>query len=205
MRITKYPQSCLIVEVADRRLLIDPGTFLTARFDLDDLGDLDAALITHRHADHIDPALVPALREREVEIVGNVDVGELLGEDVVRVVSDGEHLSVADVDVSAHDLPHVVMVDGSEGPPNTGFVVDGTLFHPGDGLEIGGLTADVVAAPICGPSVSFRDAYAFVQRMRAKTVVPIHYDAFVADPEHFARVADIAEIAVLADGASIEV
>jgi L-ascorbate metabolism protein UlaG (beta-lactamase superfamily) len=34
MQLTKYPQSCLIVEVESHRLLIDPGTFLSARYDL---------------------------------------------------------------------------------------------------------------------------------------------------------------------------
>jgi hypothetical protein len=32
--------------------------------------------------------------------------------------------------------------------------------------------------------------------------VPIHYDSFTADPHHFARVCDLAEVLVLEDGAS---
>jgi L-ascorbate metabolism protein UlaG (beta-lactamase superfamily) len=203
--ITKYPQSCLVVEVGAARLLIDPGSFLTARFDLADLGRIDAVLVTHRHADHLDPQVVAPLRERGIELYGNDDVAELVGGDAITTIRSGEPFQAAGVEIHPHDLPHVVMVDGSPGPPNTGFLVDGTLFHPGDGVELTGLSARVVAAPICGPSISFREAYRFVQQLGASTVVPVHYDAFVADPEHFARVCDLAEVVVLADGATTEV
>lgn len=202
MQVTKYPQSCLLIEHERVRLVIDPGSYFTASFDLDDLGELDAVLVTHRHLDHIDPVLVGPLRERGIEIVGNADVADLLGEGLVRVVEDGQRFEVAGLDAVAHDLPHVPMVDGSPGPPNTGFVLEGRLFHPGDGVEITGLRVPNVAVPICGPSISFRDAYAFVTSLGAEKVIPVHYDAFVADPEHFARVCDLAEVIVLDDGDS---
>jgi L-ascorbate metabolism protein UlaG (beta-lactamase superfamily) len=205
VQLTKYPQSCLVVEVDGTRLLVDPGTFLSARYELGDLGHLDAVLITHRHADHLDPALVAPLRDRGLELFGNADVVELVGGDTVTLVESGRGFEAAGVEVVPHDLPHVVMVDGSPGPPNTGFLIDGHLFHPGDGVELTGVSAPIVAAPIAGPSISFHRAYRFVQQLGARTVVPIHYDAFVADPEHFARVCDLAEVLVLHDGASAEV
>jgi L-ascorbate metabolism protein UlaG (beta-lactamase superfamily) len=113
-------------------------------------------------------------------------------------------VQVAGVEVLPRDLPHVVMVDGSPGPPNTGFLLDGTLFHPGDGVELTGLTAPAAAVPIAGPSISFHDAYRLVRSLGAAHVIPIHYDAFVADPAHFARVCDLAEVHVLGDGAAVE-
>ena len=202
MHVTKYPQSCLVLEVDGTRLAIDPGTFVTASYRLEDLGHLDAVLYTHRHADHLDEAWVDELRERGVELFGNADVVDLLGADRCTTIASGERFSAAGVEIAAHDLPHVVMVDGSPGPPNTGFVVADTLFHPGDGIELTGLEVPAAAVPIVGPSISFRDAYRFVQQLGASTVIPIHYDAFVADPSLFARVCDLAEVRVLADGAS---
>ncbi len=205
MHVTKYPQSCLVVEVEGARLLIDPGVFVTATYEPDELGEIDAVLYTHRHADHVDPELAATLVERGVELFGNADVCDLLAEVAVTEIADGQTFEAAGVEVAAHDLPHVELVDGSAGPPNTGFLVAGRLFHPGDGLEITGLQASAVAAPISGPSISFRDAYRFVQRLGARTVVPIHYDLFTADPEHFARVCDLAEVVPLADGGRTEV
>jgi L-ascorbate metabolism protein UlaG (beta-lactamase superfamily) len=202
MQLTKYPQSCLVVEVGGHRLLIDPGTFLSAKYDLDDLGQLDGVLITHRHPDHIDPALVQALRFHGWPMYGNDDVVELLGPDLVTAVTSRQPFEVGGVPVVPHDLPHVRLVDGSPGPPNTGYLIDGHLFHPGDGVELTGVGAAIVAAPISGPSISFRDAYRLVELLGARTVVPIHYDYFTADPHHFARVCDLAEVLVLEDGAS---
>jgi len=205
MRITKYPQSCLVIEVDDARLAIDPGTFVTARYDLEDLDHLDAVLFTHRHADHLDVEIVDPLLEAGVALYGNADVVDLLGADRCARIDPGEPFTAAGVDIAPYDLPHMVMVDGSPGPPNTGFLVDGTLFHPGDGIEVEGLKARVLAAPIVGPSSSFHDAYRLVAQLGPELVIPIHYDAFIASPDHFARVCDLAEVRVLADGAGTEV
>lgn len=205
MRLTRYAQSCLLVEVGGRRLLIDPGTLLEGRTRLEELGHLDAVLVTHRHADHLDPALLGPLRSRGVPVYGNADVRELTGPDGTVEVRSGQTFELGGVEVVAHDLPHVVLVDGSPGPPNTGFLIDGHLLHPGDGVELTGVHAPVLAAPIAGPSISFHDAYRFVATIGAHTVVPVHYEVFTADPTHFARVCDLAEVVVLDEGASIEV
>ena len=68
MRVTKYPQSCLVVETDGVRLLIDPGVFVTASYEPDDLGEIDAVLYTHRHADHVDPELATRLRGRGIDL-----------------------------------------------------------------------------------------------------------------------------------------
>jgi L-ascorbate metabolism protein UlaG (beta-lactamase superfamily) len=205
LQITKYPQSCLALDKDDARILIDPGTFAFDAYSLDDFGDVQAVLFTHRHADHFDERHLDALLERDVEVFANADVCGLIGADRATVVRDGEAFSVAGFEVVARDLPHVVMVDGSPGPPNTGFVIDGTFFHPGDGIDAGGLRVDTLAVPIAGPSISFRDAYVFVQSVGARRAIPIHYDFFVADPKLFARFCDITEVTVLADAESVAV
>jgi L-ascorbate metabolism protein UlaG (beta-lactamase superfamily) len=204
MRITKYPQSCLVVEVEGARLAIDPGTLVTARYDVAELGPLDAVLYTHRHHDHLDVEVVDRLVAQGVALFGNADVVELLGPTRCALVEDARGITVGGIPVVPHDLPHAVMVDGSPGPPNTGYVIADTLFHPGDGVELSGLTVPAAAIPIAGPSISFRDAYRFVRQLGAQHVIPIHYDVFVADPEHFARVCDLAEVHVLAATQTIE-
>lgn len=204
MRVTKYPQSCLVVEVAGTRLAVDPGTLVTARHDVAELGRLDAVLYTHRHHDHLDVEVVDRLLAQDVTLYGNADVVELLGAARCTLVEDGRPFTVGGVGVVPRDLPHVVMVDGAPGPPNTGFVVADTLFHPGDGIELAGLAVPAAAIPIAGPSISFRDAYRFVRQLGADHVIPIHYDVFLADPDHFARVCDLAEVHVLTDAGTIE-
>jgi L-ascorbate metabolism protein UlaG (beta-lactamase superfamily) len=202
MRLTKFPQSCLVLDKDGARIAIDPGSITMDRHSLTDLGPLDAVLYTHRHHDHFDERTASALLDQGVQLYGNADVGSLVEE--MAEVRDGERLDIAGFDVIPRDLPHVPMVDGATGPPNTGFLVDGELFHPGDGMELAGLVAPWLALPIAGPSISFRDAYVFAEAIGARAVVPIHYDFFLADPEQFGRYCDVAEVIVLGPGESTE-
>jgi L-ascorbate metabolism protein UlaG (beta-lactamase superfamily) len=200
VNVTKYPQSCLLLEKDDGRIIIDPGSIAMDRYDIREFGELDAVLYTHRHHDHYDERIVKALLDGGVALYGNADVCALVPE--MQEVRHAEPLGVAGFAIEPVDLPHVPMVDGSPGPPNTGFIIDGAFFHPGDGIELEDRTASVVALPIAGPSISFRDAYAFAQRLRAETVIPMHYDHFIADPAMFARYCDIADVVVLGPGES---
>lgn len=205
MKVTKYPQSCLVVEKDDGgRLLLDPGNFAFDAHDADDFGPLDAVLYTHRHPDHCDQRGFEALLDRGVTAYGNADVCDLLGAERVTEISDGQAVEIAGFEVLPRDLEHVPMVDGSSGPPNTGFVLDGTLFHPGDGIRLDGLRVDVLAVPISGPSISFRDAYRFVEDVGAQRALAIHYDGFIANPNLFADKCDITKVIVLDDGESTD-
>lgn len=205
MQVTKYPQSCLRVEKDGGVLLLDPGVLGFGGIGLDELGHVDAVLFTHQHADHLDQELAAALASRGATIVGNGDVAAALPELEVVEARDGEALEVAGFGVLPRDLDHVVMVNGAEGPPNTGFLLDGTLFHPGDGIRLDGLTAEVLALPIAGPSISNRDAYLFLSSTGAGRAIPIHYDVFPGDPHLFARNVDIADVIILDPGESTTV
>jgi L-ascorbate metabolism protein UlaG (beta-lactamase superfamily) len=206
MRLTKYPQSCILLEKDDGgRILVDPGIPALSAYAVDDFGPVDAVLYTHRHPDHLDTRVVGELVERGAAIYGNADVCSQLGQGEVRQVRDGDELGIAGFTVQVRDLDHMPMVDGSPGPPNTGYIFDGRCFHPGDGFQVDGLVVDTIAVPITGPSMSFRDAYRFVQQVGARRAVPIHYDVFVAAPELFASRCDIAEVVVLQHGAAVEI
>ncbi len=205
MRVTKYPQSCVIVEHPDGgRLLIDPGNVAMDAHAFDDFGTVDAVLFTHAHADHFDPRAVEAILGRGLPIHANADVCAKI-DGPATTVADGDAFSAGGIDVVARAMAHVQMVDGSAGPPNTGFVFDGRLLHPGDSMQVAGVAVDAIAVPIVGPSVSFRDAYVAVGTTGASTAIPIHYDVFLADPQQFAGFCDLASVVVLGDGESADV
>jgi L-ascorbate metabolism protein UlaG (beta-lactamase superfamily) len=205
VRLTKYPQSCMLIEHDDGgRLLIDPGNVAMDAMPFDAFGAVDAVLFTHRHADHCDTRAVAAIAERGLPVHANADVCGQIEIDA-HEVSGGQTFSAAGFEIAALDLPHVQMVDGSDGPPNTGFVLDRRVLHPGDAVQTGGTQVDVLAVPIAGPSVSFRASYVMVEQSGARTVIPIHYDTFLADPELFAGFCDIASVVVLGHGESTTV
>lgn len=205
MEITKYAQSCLLVEAdSGARLLLDPGTITTGRTDLTRIGTIDAVLITHEHPDHVDPAVVGTLLDAGATVHTNAETRALLPADApVEVVAGGDTFEAAGVRIAAHDAAHMPMVDGSAGPPNLAFVVDGRLVHPGDARELAGIAGDILAVPIAGPSTHNHLAYLMAQAVGASTIIPVHYDAFPGDPDLFAAKAGLEGIVVLADGESV--
>ncbi len=58
MNLIKYPQSCVVIENDDGRVLIDAGNVALDAYALEDFGELDAVLYTHRHADHFDDRIL---------------------------------------------------------------------------------------------------------------------------------------------------
>ncbi len=211
MKVTKYPQSCLIVELDGKRLIIDPGSFVADKYKASDLLPVDGVLITHEHADHVVPEFLKSMvGDSSVPVIANKSTANLLGDIVTKVINDGEEITVAGFKITARELPHVDMVDGTPGPQNTGYVIYDAFFHPGDGVNIENLTVGSAAVPIAGPDVSPRDVHQFITQIGCKVVIPIHYVAFPSDPQFFKKMFAgwfklPIEFVVLASGESTEV
>jgi L-ascorbate metabolism protein UlaG (beta-lactamase superfamily) len=210
MKVTKYPQSCLLIEEEGRRLLIDPGSFVSKQFTANDLLPVDAILITHEHADHLDSSLLKSLTAQgNIPVVGNASTAEAHAGVITKVVSDRDSFDVAGFHVTVRELPHCLMLDGSPGPQNSGYVIDGVFFHPGDGISIDDLRVENAAVPIAGPDVSPKDIYGFIRQLGCKAVVPIHYDYFPNDPKFVAQLLqsmnDDVKVVVLDNGQSTDI
>ena len=84
MRLTHYGHACLLVEVSDWRVLIDPGNYSDGFLDLH---DLDAIIVTHQHADHVDPDRFDALvaANRGARVYTDAQTAEILAEDGLEV------------------------------------------------------------------------------------------------------------------------
>lgn len=207
MKVTKYPQSCLLLEKDGRRIVIDPGRFFVASYSVGDLGDIEAVLYTHQHSDHFDQSITEQLKATGAKLFGNAEVAALIGQGA-NLVEGGRQFTVAGFEVTPHDLPHC-RIPGLEPPQNTGYIVDGNFFHPGDGVETEGVSVENLAVPIAGPDISPFDAVQFIESVGAKAAIPIHYHFFKEDPEVFAkaygRSGGQAKIVILGDGQSVEV
>jgi L-ascorbate metabolism protein UlaG (beta-lactamase superfamily) len=180
MKITRYFQSCLLVEEGNSRILIDPSGAEAGR--LNKFGKLDAVFYTHEHADHFDAPLCEQLRAAGAIIHANASTAKLIKGDV-KIVHDREEFSAGSLGLKAIELPHCLMPDGSKGPQNTGYLINKKLFHPGDGVELMGFEFPNLALPIAGPDVSIKDALAFAKDVKANKVIPIHYDYIGVKPE----------------------
>ncbi|MBI4133253.1 MBL fold metallo-hydrolase [Candidatus Uhrbacteria bacterium] len=183
MIIQKFLHSCLLLEKDGRRLLIDPGSFcfVEGRVKPEDIGAVDAILISHQHQDHFDPvALKKFVAFGPTQIVTIQEIGELLQKEGLphEPIGFGETKSIAGFSVRALEAAHGALP--IEIPHNAAYVIDEALIHPGDSYELRDLSCDTLALPIAGPWARLVDAVAVVERVKPKRVIPIH-DIIIKD------------------------
>lgn len=174
MQISHLGHSCVLVEAAGVRLLIDPGNF-SQRWH--GLGDLDAVVVTHQHPDHLDPDHVPALLE------ANPDAVVLLEPEAHQRWGSGEAFPggaerrVGEVRVSAVGGQHALIHADIPRIGNVGVVVEADgkrFFHPGDCLTEAPADVDVVAIPVYGPWAAMKETIDFVRAVDASDGFGIH-------------------------------
>lgn len=201
MKVTRYFQSCLLIVEGGVRILIDPSG---QDNDSEKFGKLDAVLYTHEHGDHFDKDMAQNFINSGVAVYANGSTAKHFNTPPIIAV-DGQEFDIKGVKVKVMELPHCLMWDGSEGPQNTGYLINSKLFHPGDGKELANLEVANLAAPIAGPDVSLKDAITFAKQVKAETVIPIHYDYIGTKPEVFASVSGTDfKTLTLANGASAD-
>ena len=181
MKITRYFQSCLLIQEGNARILIDPTPH-----DADaiyKLGQLDAVLYTHEHPDHFDAEMAQTFVEQGIApVYANASTANLINASKT-VVTDGQEFNINGVKIKAIELPHCLMTTGKPGPQNTGYLLNNTFFHPGDGVELTGLKVDNLVLPIIGPDISLKDSFEFAKQLSAKNTIPVHYDFLGLKPE----------------------
>jgi len=205
VKVTKYPQSCLLLEKEGRRIVIDPGNFFAAKYSVDDLGAIEAVIYTHQHGDHYDASIAEEFKSKGIPLYGNSAVAGLIGVGST-VVRHRESFTIGGFDITPHDLPHFAK-EGVVMPSNTGYIIDGNFFHPGDGIKTEGVQVHDFAAPVGGP-FDYQVIKDFALSLQAKIIIPIHFTnvaMYPCDTTDFTEViGDSAEVIVLNDGQAVE-
>jgi L-ascorbate metabolism protein UlaG (beta-lactamase superfamily) len=175
MKITKFGQCCLLIEVAGKRILTDPGKFSTAQ---NDLKNIDLILITHEHADHLHTESLEAILKKNpgATVVTNGGVGRILEElAITHEVLEGEAVREIDgLHLGAHDGPHAEIFEEYGQVQNTGYFIAETLFYPGDAYTEPGRPVPVLALPIAGPWCKVGDALRYALKVNPKKAFPVH-------------------------------
>ncbi|MBP6859582.1 MAG: MBL fold metallo-hydrolase [Candidatus Magasanikbacteria bacterium] len=211
MRITKFGHSCLLVEEASARILIDPGIWSTIPSDVK---TLDAILITHEHLDHLN---IEWLQKNlsynsQVVIYTNQGVGKKLEEAKLpfRLLENGQTVVVGGVSVEAFGKDHAIIYPVLQHLDNTGFLIGGKLFHPGDSLYVPLKPIEILALPVCAPWSKVSEVIDYAKAVKPKIAFPIHdgmlkiTTGFHKMPETFLSQEGI-NWEVIEDGKSIEV
>jgi L-ascorbate metabolism protein UlaG (beta-lactamase superfamily) len=181
MRLTKLGHSCVRLEKDGATLVIDPGGWSGQGV----LDGADTVLVTHEHPDHLDADVIRAALEsnRDLQLWSNESAASKFAEfgDRVHVVAHGDEFSTAGFDVRVYGRDHAVIVPAIPVIPNTGFLVDGEVFHPGDSFTVPGEKVGTLLVPVSAPWLKFAEVAEYIAAVGADRGYAIH-DA-VLSPE----------------------
>jgi L-ascorbate metabolism protein UlaG (beta-lactamase superfamily) len=174
MELTKHGHACVVLSEGDRRLVLDPGIFT----DPAALRGATAVLITHEHPDHFAPEPLRAALDADpaLEVWTNRSVaGQLEGlGGRVHVVGDGDAVTVAGFDVTVHGELHEIIHPEIPRVGNVGFLVEGTVFHPGDALTVPAEPVGTLLLPVHAPWSKMSEVIDYVRAVDADQAFAVH-------------------------------
>jgi L-ascorbate metabolism protein UlaG (beta-lactamase superfamily) len=152
MRLTKLEHACVRLEKDGVVLVIDPAAWSMPRA----LEGASAVLVTHEHFDHFDADGLRAALTADpgLQLWTNAEVASQFAgfsKDQVHVADDGDAFSVAGFDVHAYGHLHAVLHRDIPVIENTGFLIDGNVFHPGDSFTVPQDPVQTLLLPASGP------------------------------------------------------
>ncbi|WP_062298848.1 MBL fold metallo-hydrolase [Demequina maris] len=186
MELTHLGHACFLVDTGAARLLIDPGVH--SRFE--ELRGLDAVLVTHQHADHVDVERLRPLLEANpgAALVVDPDTATAVAglPRPAVVARPGERLALGGATVEVLGDLHADVYADVPGCTNAAYLVDGGAFlHPGDSFVAPEVSVDVLAVPIDAPWLKLAEAVDYVRAVGPRVAVPMH-EGETTDPAKLA-------------------
>jgi glyoxylase-like metal-dependent hydrolase (beta-lactamase superfamily II) len=175
MQLTKFTHACVRLDDGERSLVIDPGVFSEVESALDGAG---AVLITHEHADHIDADKVRAAltADPRLRLWAPASVAESLtdlGEQVVSV-GPGESFEAGGFAVRSFGGQHAMIHPSIPVIANVGYLIDETVYHPGDSFTVPDVSVPVLLVPSHAPWSKVSEVIDFTVSVRAPKTFQIH-------------------------------
>lgn len=176
MKLTKHEQACVVFEKDGAQFVIDPGAFSPNAADI--ISGAEAILITHEHADHVnEEAINAALAARpELRVYAPASLAGMFSAhaDQFSPVAAGDQLKVAGFTVSVHGDTHAVIHPDLPTIPNVGFLVDESVYHPGDAYFVPQASVSTLLLPTSGPWMKLSEAADYVRAVQPARIVSIH-------------------------------
>lgn len=182
MKITKYPQSCLLIETDNKKLLIDAGNLKYKDEYFDVWKEADIILLTHKHADHVNSEV---LRKIDAPIYSTLEVQKNYSELSINVIKEGDVFNLANIKIEVVKAVHgynPLLRGAKEVYENVGYIIDDgvTRFYAtSDTICFSNdYKADIVALPITahGVTMSSYEASLIAKDLDATLVLPVHMD-----------------------------
>jgi len=201
MRLTKLGHACVRLEKDGAVLVIDPGIWSGP----DALDGAGAVLITHEHADHLDAGNVRAAMTGDagLQLWTNAAVAAQLADFGPRVhaVAHGDTFTAAGFDIHVYGRDHAQIHRDIPVIANTGFAVDGEVFHPGDALTVPEDRVPTLLFPINAPWLKVSELIDYARAVGPARGYAIHDGLLNANG--LGLMQNVLKMAALPDGAPL--
>jgi L-ascorbate metabolism protein UlaG (beta-lactamase superfamily) len=173
MKLTKFEHACLLIEITDHRLIIDPGSFT---MPLGDFGDVVAIVITHEHGDHATAEQLERIvaRNPEVKIFGPKGAVKALKDFDITESHDGDKVTVEPFELEFVGSKHAIIHSTVPQIDNVGVLVNDLLFYPGDAFTKPKGEIDTLAVPSSAPWLKIAEVMDYVLDIKPKRAFPVH-------------------------------
>ena len=176
MKLTKHEHACVVIEKDGTSVVIDPGSFSAGAAEI--IAGSDAILLTHEHFDHVNPAAInEALAARaDLRVYAPAALRDTFAghPGQFTAVTAGDELNLGSLAITVHGSEHAVIHPDIPVIPNVGYLVDETLYHPGDAYFVPEAPVPVLLVPTSGPWMKIAEAADYVRAVRPQQVIQIH-------------------------------
>lgn len=174
MKLTKREHACLVIDLSDGTLIIDPGSFT---MPLDDIMGVVAIVITHEHPDHWTPEQLRRILDSnpEARIFGPAGVVAAAAEFEVTEVGGGDSHEVGGFSLRFFGGQHAEIHRSIPIIDNVGVLVNDELYYAGDSFFIPeGVTVGTLAVPAGAPWLKIGEVIDYVDAVQPKRSFPVH-------------------------------
>lgn len=182
MKITKYPQSCLMVETNNKKILVDAGGLKYKEEYFDIWKQADIILLTHKHGDHVN---YDVIKNIDIPIYSTLEVQNTYPELKINIIKENDNIPIDNINIEVVRAVHGYnpnLKNGGEVFENVGYIIDDNtirFYITSDTICFNNdYKADVVALPVTayGLTMSSYEASLFAKDLGAKLVLPTHMD-----------------------------
>lgn len=217
MKVTKFPQSCLLIESEEKKILVDPGNLKYKDEYFDIWNSVDVILITHKHPDHCNVEVLEKLN-KDISIYSTKEVADTYTGLNINIVKEDDVLKFGNVKVevvyAVHGYQPLLRGD-KEIHENIGYIIDdgeNRLYTTSDTICFkNDYKADILCVPVTGHGVTMSafEAALYAKEVGAVLTIPIHMDnpTFPPDFEFIEEMFGKYEVEyeILENGESIEI
>lgn len=186
MKITKFNQSCLLVETKGKRILVDAGNIGYTDDMLEKYWvNIDVILVTHKHPDHCLTDVINKIIQRDnaelyttAEVIANHNFSR------VNKISEGEVFYIDNIKIEVTKAVHGFLTamknSGAEVKENVGYIIDDgntRLYVTSDTINFNNnYKCDILAMPFNGNGLTLGlvDGIDFIKDINPKIVLPVH-------------------------------